>query len=77
MLRADAETETIEKALDIVIAEYERNRSTVKANDRFITSGIDIKDAYGTLEESMQPVQSSGFSGGEVRSHFVFLSRHR
>jgi hypothetical protein len=49
MLRADTETETIEKALDIVIAEYERNRSTVKANDRFITSGIDIKDAYGTL----------------------------
>lgn len=77
MLRADAETETIEKALDIVIAECERNRSTVKANDRFITSGIDIKDAYGSLEESMQPVQSPGFSGGEVRSHFVFLSRHR
>jgi hypothetical protein len=51
MLRADTETEAIERALDIVIAEHERNRLTVEANDRFITSGIDIKDAYGTLEE--------------------------
>ncbi len=51
MLRADTETEAIERALDIVIAEHERNRLTVEANDRFIRSGIDIKDAYGTLEE--------------------------
>jgi hypothetical protein len=51
MLRADTETEAIERALDIVIAEHERNRLTVEANDHFITSGIDIKDAYGTLEE--------------------------
>jgi hypothetical protein len=51
MLRADTETEAIERALDIVIAEHERNRLTVEANDRFIASGIDIKDAYGTLEE--------------------------
>jgi hypothetical protein len=51
MLRADTETEAIERALDIVIAEHERNRLTVEANDRFITSGIDIKDAYGNLEE--------------------------
>jgi hypothetical protein len=51
MLRADTETEAIERALDIVIAEHERNRLTVEANDHFIESGIDIKDAYGTLEE--------------------------
>ncbi|MGB9069006.1 MAG: hypothetical protein WCC21_10600 [Candidatus Acidiferrales bacterium] len=51
MLRADTETETIERALDIVIAEYERNRLTVEANNRFVTSGIDIKDVYGTLEQ--------------------------
>lgn len=49
-LRADTETETIERALDIVIAEYERNRLTVEANNRFVTSGIDVKDVYGTLE---------------------------
>jgi hypothetical protein len=51
MLRAGTETEAIERALDIVIAEHERNRLTVEANDRFVKSGIDIKDAYGTLEK--------------------------
>ena len=50
MLRADTETQAIERALDIVIAEHERNRPTAEANERFVTSGIDIKDAYGTLE---------------------------
>jgi hypothetical protein len=51
VLRADTETETIERALDIIIAEHERNRLTVEANNRLVTSGIDIKDAYGTLEK--------------------------
>jgi hypothetical protein len=51
MLRADTETEAIERALDIVIAEHERNRLTAEANDRFVSSGIGIKDAYGTLEK--------------------------
>jgi ribonuclease HII len=51
MLRADTETETIERALDSVIAEHERNRLTTEANNRFVTSGIDVKDAYGTLEK--------------------------
>ena len=51
MLRADTETEAIERALDIVIAEHERNRLTIEANDRFVISGIDVKDAYRTLEK--------------------------
>jgi hypothetical protein len=51
VLRADTETETIERALDIIIAEHERNRLTVEANNRLVTSGINIKDAYGTLEK--------------------------
>jgi len=51
VLRADTETEAIERALDIVIAEHTRNRLTVEANESFATSGIDIKDAYGTLDE--------------------------
>jgi hypothetical protein len=51
MLRADTETEAIERALDIVIAEHERNQLTVEANDHFVSSGIDIEDAYGTLEK--------------------------
>ena len=49
-LRVRTETEAIERALDLVISEHERNRLTEKANDRFVTSGIDIRDVYGTLE---------------------------
>jgi hypothetical protein len=51
MLRADTETEAIERALDLVISEHERNRLAAEANERFVTSGIDIKDVYGTLDE--------------------------
>jgi hypothetical protein len=50
VLRVRTETEAIERALDLVILEHERNRLTAEANDRFVTSGIDIKDVYGTLE---------------------------
>jgi hypothetical protein len=49
-LRVRTETEAIERALDLVISEHERNRLAEKANDRFVTSGIDIRDVYGTLE---------------------------
>lgn len=51
VLRAGTETEAIERALDLVISEHERNRLAVEANERFIKSGIDIKDVYGALEE--------------------------
>ena len=51
VLRAATETEAIERALDLVISEHERTRLTVEANERFVTSGIDIKDVYATLEE--------------------------
>ena len=51
VLRVATETEAIERALDLVISEHERIRLTVEANERFVTSGIDIKDVYGTLEE--------------------------
>ena len=51
VLRADTETEAIERALDLVISEHERNRLATEANERFVSSGIDIKDVYGTLEE--------------------------
>lgn len=49
-LHVRTETEAIERALDLVISEHERNRLTTEANDRFVTSGIDIQDVYGTLE---------------------------
>jgi hypothetical protein len=51
VLRADTETETIDRALDFVISEHERNRLIAEAHDRFAKSGIDIKDVYGVLED--------------------------
>ena len=48
-LRAKTETETIELALDLAIAEHQKNRLALEANDRFLKSGIEIKDIYGTL----------------------------
>ena len=50
VLKAKTQTETIERALDLVIAEYESNRLTAKAHEPVIKSGIEIKDVYGTLE---------------------------
>ncbi len=51
VLGAATETETIVRALDHVISEAERNRLTVEANQRFLKSGIVIKDAFGSLSE--------------------------
>jgi hypothetical protein len=48
-LCAKTETEAIERALDFAIAEHERNRLVLEATERFVKSGIDIKDAYGML----------------------------
>ena len=48
-LRAKTETEAIERALDLVIAEHESNRKVLKATERFVKSGISIKDVYDTL----------------------------
>jgi hypothetical protein len=51
VLRTTTETETVERALDIVLAENERNRLTCEANERFIKSGIQIEDVYDKLAE--------------------------
>jgi len=48
-LHARTETEAIERALDFAIAEHEKNRLVLQATERFIKSGIEIKDVYGTL----------------------------
>jgi hypothetical protein len=50
VLGASTETETIERALDLVLSEHQRNRLAAEAVERFVTSGIQIKDVYGTLE---------------------------
>jgi hypothetical protein len=50
LLRAKSETETIERALDFVIGEERKNRITSAANERFLKSGIQIRDVYGNLD---------------------------
>lgn len=42
--------ETIERALDEVIAERERTRAAWRSHKRFIRSRIRIIDVYGVLE---------------------------
>jgi hypothetical protein len=51
VLGVGTETEAIERALDLVISEHERNRLASEANERFVTSGIEIRDVYRTLED--------------------------
>ena len=48
-LHAKTETEAIERALDFAIAEHEKNRLALQSTERFIKSGIEIKDVSGTL----------------------------
>jgi hypothetical protein len=50
-LQAKTETETIERALDLAIAEQKRNRLILEATESFVKSGISIKDVYGVLGE--------------------------
>jgi hypothetical protein len=50
-LRADTETEAIDRALDLVISKHESDRLTLAANDRFLKSGVQIEDVYGSLEK--------------------------
>jgi hypothetical protein len=50
-LQTKTETETIDRALDLAIAEHRRNRLVIQATERFISSGIQIKDVYGALSE--------------------------
>ena len=47
VLRASTETEAIDRALDLALAEHERNRMAAQAHERFVGSGIVIRDVYG------------------------------
>jgi len=49
LMQTGTETETIEQALDAVIAEHKRNRITRDANERFVKTGIEIRDVYDKL----------------------------
>ncbi len=48
-LRASTETEAIDRALDLALAEHERNKLANKAHEHFVKSGITIRDVYGKL----------------------------
>ena len=50
VLGARTETEAIDKALDEVLQEHESNEAAWRAHERFIKSGIQIKDVYGRLD---------------------------
>jgi hypothetical protein len=51
LLGTRTETETIERALDAVLAESERNRAAWAAQERFMRADIEIKDVFGRLED--------------------------
>ncbi|MEK7405053.1 MAG: type II toxin-antitoxin system VapB family antitoxin [Acidobacteriota bacterium] len=50
LLGAGTETETIERALEEVIQERRRNRQAWAATERFLKTGIKIRDLYRQLE---------------------------
>jgi hypothetical protein len=50
VFKAKTETEAIERALDFAIDEHEKNRLASEANERFVRSGVEIKDVYGKLD---------------------------
>ena len=52
LLGAKTETETIERALDQVISERERQRRAWTVTERFIRSGALIKDVFGRLDKA-------------------------
>ncbi|MDQ3010712.1 MAG: type II toxin-antitoxin system VapB family antitoxin [Acidobacteriota bacterium] len=44
------EAEAVERALDEVLTEHERNRLAWRAHARFLKSGGEIKDVYGLFD---------------------------
>ena len=52
LLGTHTEKETIERALEEVIGERERNAQAWKAHERFVKSGIEVKDVYGVLSDA-------------------------
>jgi len=49
ILGAKTQTEAIERALDAVIAKHKCDQFATEANERFVKSGIRIRDVYGKL----------------------------
>jgi hypothetical protein len=53
LLNAPTETETVERALDLAIAQEERDRIVREAHEEFFRSGIEIRDVFGALGEGV------------------------
>ncbi|HMV49229.1 MAG TPA: type II toxin-antitoxin system VapB family antitoxin [Blastocatellia bacterium] len=51
LLGTETEAETVELALDEIIAERERNRRAWKATERLLKSGIQVEDVFGRLKD--------------------------
>jgi hypothetical protein len=51
VLEARTETETVERALDLAISEHQRNKLAEEANQKFLRSGIVIRDVLGAMSE--------------------------
>ena len=49
LFQAKSETEAIETALDRAIEEFEKDQAALAATERFLRSGVEIKDVYGKL----------------------------
>jgi hypothetical protein len=50
VLGAKTETETIERALEHVISEAEKDRRAWAATEKLVRSGIRIKDIFGRVD---------------------------
>jgi hypothetical protein len=50
-LGAKTETETIDRALDLVISEAQRSRLVHAAYQRFLRCGVEFKDVIGALND--------------------------
>src|SRR5947208_10757351 len=77
VLKAGTETETLDRALEAVIAEHERNRLTREANERFAKSGIEIRDVYGKLEEKRDRKSTRLNSSHQIISYAVFCLKKK
>jgi hypothetical protein len=51
VFKVQTETEAIERALDFAIDEHAKNQRVARAHERFLRSGIEIRDVYGNLED--------------------------
>lgn len=51
ILGTRTETETVELALESIIAEAEKNKTAFKATEKFLKSNVEIKDVFGNLED--------------------------